>query len=340
MTAGITALGALSSRVHRVVRAGNREGPREETSMLAFFSILLANRRAVLISMLTGTVIFGAFALSQAELYVSRASFLVKGARAPIQLPGGAAALGISLAAYAEFSQSIVFYSDLADAKTILKAAAADEYLTSDSKGVKRTLAQIMKIKASSPEAAASLAADQLASSVSSTINTRSGVVRIAVEATDPLLAQELATNIIDELDRWSRDRVHTQAIAEREFIQQRVDEARAEMDRSEDAVKNFLAENASYEQSPQLLIDYNRLTRDVQMRQQIYTALSQSFEQAKIEEVRRPVTLNVVEGASYPINPQRSEALRQTLLGLVAGLLVGIVIALINQRVGEKRLA
>ena len=78
-------------------------------------------------------------------------------------------------------------------------------------------------------------------------------------------------------------------------------------------------------------------IQRDVLMRQEIYTALAQTLEQARIEEVRAPVVLNVIESADLPVEPQRQEALRTTLIGLCAGILVGMVLAVLRQRVGEK---
>ena len=63
-----------------------------------------------------------------------------------------------------------------------------------------------------------------------------------------------------------------------------------------------------------------------------------QTFEQAKIEEVRDPTTLNIVEPPDLPTQPEREAALRETLLGLAAGALVGIVIAFLKQRAAEVR--
>src|SRR6185503_20831481 len=72
------------------IKAGHVEGPREETSLVAFLSILLANRKLIAICTLIGTLIFGAIAATTADLYVSHASFIVKNTRTPVQIPGGA----------------------------------------------------------------------------------------------------------------------------------------------------------------------------------------------------------------------------------------------------------
>ena len=73
-------------------------------------------------------------------------------------------------------------------------------------------------------------------------------------------------------------------------------------------------------------------------MRQQIYTSLMQSLEQAKIEEVRDPTAISIVETADLPPDPERKTFFRRTLLGLAVGLLVGVVLAFVVQRAQEKR--
>ena len=338
MTAGVAGIGSVS-RGRRVVRAGNPDGPREETSLVAFLSILLVHRRMIALCALLGTLLFGAVASTQAALFASRASFIVRNAKTTVQIPGGAGALGVSLAAYLDFSQSVAFYADLARAMPTLRKVAAMEYETSKSRGVKQPLARIMGIKEKDPRKAADLAAAELSPNVSYTIGVRTGVVRLAVESPDALVAQQINANILAEVDRWSKDEGHRQAVLERQFVEGLVADARARLTQAEHAEKTFLEANRLYATSPDLALEFGRLNRDVVMRQEIYTSLAQTYEQARIEENRVPMILNVVETADLPVEPQRQEALRKTLLGLVAGLLAGMVIAIIRQRLSEKQL-
>ncbi|HEY0243678.1 MAG TPA: GNVR domain-containing protein [Gemmatimonadaceae bacterium] len=320
-----------------VIRAGNPSGPREETSLLAFLSIILAHRRVIAICALAGTAIFGVLAASQADLYVSKSSFVVKGARAPVAIPGGAAALGITLSAYADFSQSVSFYADLSRAMNILRIIAAKDFVTEESGGRRIPLPEAMGIKAQNRVAAIEEAALRLSKSVSYSISSRTGVVRLSVEESDALLAQQINANILTELDTWSKEQGHAQAVLERRFMDQAVADARAKLSQAEQSERSFLELNRLYQSSPQLRLEYNRRFREVEMRQQIYTALAQTLEQARIEEVRRPTLINVIESADLPVEPQRREALRNTLTGLAAGLLVGMVLAVLRQRVSEK---
>lgn len=339
MTAGFAGIGSAAN-VRGAIRAGNPEGPREETSLLAFLSILLTHRRVIAACALAGTLIAGIVASTEADLFVSRAAFIVRGARQQVQLPGGASALGVSLAAYAEFSQSVSFFADLARTKVILGKVAQKEYVTSASPTVKRPLAQALGIDEKDPIKAAKLAVQRIAPNVSYTISSRTGVVGLAVKENDPLVAQQVNANILTEIDKWSKDDGHRQAVREREFIEQIVADARGRLAQSEQTVRRFLEVNRQYESSPELRLEFNRLSRDVSLRQQVYTSLAETYEQARVEEVRDPTVINVVEVADLPVEPQRKQAVRTTLMGLAVGLLFGMVVAVLRQRVDEKRTA
>ncbi len=303
--------------------------------MLAFLSILLLHRRIIVLCGLVGTAILGTITIASAELYVSRASFVVRGSRAPVEVPGGAAALR-AFASASEFSQSVNFYSDLVVAKSVMYPVAAKTYTTSS--GQKQTLAQIYGIDEPDLKRANSLAGDRLIENVSSSIYSRSGVVGIAVKANDPLVAQQLVANIIAELDAYGGKRRLEQAVEERAFIQTLLADARGRLAKGEQELSDFLKNNREYEGSPALKLAFDRLARRMYLMQQGYIAMEAGYEQARIEEARDPAALNIVEPPDLPVQPERAAALRGTLLGLVGGLLVGIVIAFVRQRVAESR--
>jgi uncharacterized protein involved in exopolysaccharide biosynthesis len=320
-----------------IVAAGKIDGPREETSLLAFFSILLAHRRMIALCALLGTMIFAAFAWSKTEKYESRASFIVKGAATPVQIPNSATSLGLALTAYADFQQSVVFYSDLAAANVILRSAAQELYATSTSKGARRPLADVLGIKYKSPKDGIEKAAHYLARNVSSAISARSGIVAISVASPDPLLSQEIATKILYEIGMWSRANAHAQAVREREFTEGVANDAHAKLSQAEQALASFRTTNRDIN-APDLKLEDDRLFREVQMRQEIYTAVAGSLEQAKIEEGRDRMAINIVEVASLPAEPMTMAAWRRTFFGLATGLLVGMVLAFLKQRAYERR--
>ena len=322
------------------VRAGYPEGPREETSLIAFAKILLVNRRIIAAFTLAGTLVFGAIAATKADLYVSHASFIVKGSRPPIAVPGGAAALGVTLSAYMEFSQSVAFYADLSRSMNILRLIASRDYVTQDSNGKRVPLTVAMGFDNPDHRQAIEEAASQLSKDITYTIGTRTGVVLLSIPSRDPLLAQQICADVLMEVDKWSKAQGHEQAILERKFMDNLVADARAKLTAAEQAERNFLEVNRSGASSPELRLEWARVNRETLMRQEIYTSLAQTLEQARLEEVRTPEVISVVENADLPVEPQRREAMRLTFTGLAAGMLVGMVIAIFRQRADEKRAA
>ena len=322
-------------RPHPAIKAGKVDGPREETSLLAFVSVLLLHRRIILTCALAGPAIFGALAATSANMYISRASFLVRGTAVPVQIPGGAAAIR-ALQQASQFSQSVNFYADLVKAKSLVYPVAAKTYMTSD--GKRHTLAEIYGIGEKDRMIADRIAGDRLIDDISSSVYSRSGVIGLAVKAPDPIVAQELATAILTALDQYGGITRQTQNVDERKFVEDLVAESRGKLDRAEESVATFLRNNREYENSPQLRMTYDRLAREVMTQQNVYTALQQSYEQARIEAVRDPAAINIVEPPDLPVDPARREAIRQTLLGFAAGAMLGIVIAFLRQRMSESR--
>ena len=320
------------------VSAGNIEGPREETSLLAFYSILLKHRRIIAICGALSTFIFGIFAVAEAKRFESRASFIVKGASSPVALPNSATSFGLVLTAHADFAQSVVFYAELATANVVLNAAASQSYATSASNGVKRPLPEIFGIKETNPQLARDAAVAILKQNVSTSISTRSGIVSVSVATADPLVAQGIAASILHEVEIWSRTKSHVDAVQEREFTEGLANDAKAKLGLAEQTLESFLVTNRSYA-SPELTIEHDRLVREVNMRQQVFTALETSLEQAKIEEGRDRSAINIVEVADLPVEPERAAAVRKILVGLATGLCVGMVLAFLVQRGEEKKI-
>jgi len=68
------------------------------------------------------------------------------------------------------------------------------------------------------------------------------------------------------------------------------------------------------------------RLRRELSLRQQVYTQLSQAYENARIEEVRDMPAVTVVEQPKEPLLPDRRGLISKTILGFLLGMLVASV--------------
>jgi uncharacterized protein involved in exopolysaccharide biosynthesis len=289
---------------------------------------------------LLGLVSFGAFALSEANLYVANGAFAARPSRSSSQVPGAAAQIGLTLGVI-DIAQSTMFYAELARSNSILIPVAAKTYTVTTEKGTKSgPLAMFKGVKASTPLAAATIVAKELPDEVTVLSSGRSGVVTLLVSDKDPQIAAQITMNILKELDSYSSSSRKQQAIDERKFVEGLLAESRQKLSDAEQQLARFRQQNREYETSPQLKIEDDQLNRDVDLAQQDYASLEASYQQARIEEVRNLSAIRIVEYPDVPVVPQRKEAARKTLVGFVTGLLVGIVLAFFRQRAEEKRRA
>ncbi|MEP6506715.1 MAG: GNVR domain-containing protein [Gemmatimonadales bacterium] len=310
---------------------------REQTSLLVFLSILLRNRRIIAVCGLVGLVAFGAFAMSEANLYIASGSFAARASRAG-QVPGAAAQIGLSLGVI-DLAQSTLFYGELARSNSVLIPVAQRTYTVTTDKGTKTgPLAAFLGVKSSSPTVAAMIVAKRLPDRVGVLTSGRSGIVTLLVTAEDPQIAQQIAANILRELDTNSSTTRKEQAVAERKFVEGLVAESRQKLFDAENQLAAFRQRNRDPGNSPNLKIQEDQLVRDADLAQQEYSGLASSYQQARIEEVRNLSAIRIVEYPDVPVQPQRREAARKTLIGLVTGIFAGVVVAFLRQRLEEKR--
>jgi uncharacterized protein involved in exopolysaccharide biosynthesis len=313
------------------------DGPREETSLLGFVNILLLHRGLIAVCALVGGVILGVSAFDSPRWYMAYASFTVRGAKAPSQLSAVATQLGLTLGSLDE-NQSLSFYGDLVTTGAILGPVSRTLYTDSLRGGGEKPLAAYFGIHEKNPGVARSQALDELRSRVAATTTPRTGIINVRVLAEQPPLARQILQNILTELDAYNLATRRNRAVAERDFVERRVAEANAALLQAERHLSSFLQMNRAYSSSPVLQMEFDRLERAVRMRQQIYTAMARSLEQAKIEEVRDLPTVLVIDQPEAALEPQRPPVIRRTLLGLIAGIFVGIVLAFLRERAAETR--
>ena len=91
-----------------------------------------------------------------------------------------------------------------------------------------------------------------------------------------------------------------------------------------------FLQANRQWENSPDLTFQHDRLERDISLRQQVYTTLVQSFEQARITEVRDTPVITVLQAPFFPPGPDDARMLLVIALGIVLGGMLGVILAFV----------
>ena len=103
---------------------------------------------------------------------------------------------------------------------------------------------------------------------------------------------------------------------------------AKQELLEVENRLQSFFEMNRDIGTSPLLRFRQDRLQREVDIRQAVVSALAQNFEQARIDEVRDIPVITIVEEPEVPALPDPRMLLLRGVLALVAGAMLGALIA------------
>jgi uncharacterized protein involved in exopolysaccharide biosynthesis len=296
------------------------------TTIVSLLSVLLRYRALIVVL----AILSGFYAWYQnytsPVFWTTSASFMPQGARGQSQLSGIAQQFGLG---GGDAGQSSAFYMDLVESRSLLAAVANHEYtMRTDSGVLTGTIDKIYGIRTTNPAVRKARMVDAVKGQVEKNANPRTGVITVKVHSRTPEMAVQIARNILDEVNRFNLNRRQAQAGAERSFVEKRLGEAQMELRQAEENLQSFLTENREFKSSPSLQLEFDRLNRTVSMRQQLYNGLAQSYEQAKIEEVRDLPVITVVEPPETPISPDAHGGARKTLIGIAIGVGIGIVIA------------
>jgi uncharacterized protein involved in exopolysaccharide biosynthesis len=320
----VTETGTASSTLPPAhARTGGRNA-----SLLGLLNVVL--RQRLLIAMLALLVggLWVTLALLAPRTWTSTVAFMPQGRAGGANLPGVVAQLGINLGA-AEGTASPEFYVDLVGSRRILLPVVQDTFEFRDGDGtlVRGDLARFYEIEADRPELAREDAIKRLARDVSAGSNIKTGVITVNVTAEQPAMAHQIAERVLTEVHEYNLTSRQRQAAADRRFTEERLQQLELELRAAEDRLQGFLQANRN-PQAPRLVMQLERLQRDVAMQQAVYTAMAQTYNQARIEELRDTPVIATVQAPETPVLPDKRGLPVKLLIGLLLGATLGIVIA------------
>jgi uncharacterized protein involved in exopolysaccharide biosynthesis len=304
-----------------------------ELSLLAAVNVVLRRRALVIGTTVLVMVAIGTLTLLGPRTYTSSASFMPQTARNPAGGGGGIAAqLGLSMLT-ADPTQSPPFYVDLLKSRGILDSTVNTRFRVQTDRGpADATLMDLLKVRGRTPELRREAAILALGRAVKADPSLKTGVVTFSVRASGPDLAKQVADRLLQLLNAFNLRRRRTQASEERRFAEERLNQARSELRVAEDRLQGFLQRNRMYESAPDLRFEEDRLSREVLMRQQLYTSVAQAFEQARMDEVRDTPVITVIEQPNVPARPDPRGLLKWLVVGLLFGLGLGVGLAYLRE--------
>ena len=238
-----------------------------------------------------------------------------------------AAQFGINLPGFQK--QTNWAYPDVIKSTTLLKNVIKKRF-HSKKTGKEERLLDILTYdvkKNINEERIEHIAIDRLKKQISINENVKTGVFSINVEANEGVLAERINYSLLDMLDRHQSNFNKEKVSKTRFFIEERIKETFKELEFAEENLKNFNTNNRQITNSPSLLLEQMRLSREVSVLTGVFTSLKQQLETAKIEEVKDSDYIIIVDPPSKAFSPVAPKKLFIILLSIVFSVLCSIII-------------
>jgi tyrosine-protein kinase Etk/Wzc len=314
-------------------------GYEDEISLLEVASMVLRRRQVIVVSTFVCTMLALVFALQTPFQYTATLSFLPVGTDQGglSRVSGLAQQFGFSVPRSGGGERSPAFYEGLLKSRKILEGVVESGIeVVTPTGSTFVDLVEHLEIEAKTAGERNALALRHLEGVISVSVGRETGVVTLSVRTDEPFLSAAVARRLLDLISTFDLETRQSQASAERGFAEGRLEQLRRELTTAEDSLESFLDDNRQFANSPQLTFAHDRLQRRVAIRQELFSAMAQAYEQARIDEVRNTPVITVIDQPEPPAFPDARGRLMKVLLGLILGLMLGFALAFIRE-VGEQ---
>ncbi len=302
----------------------------ETVSLLELASVLVKRWRIVVGLPLAAAVLAAVVSLVIAPRYTAIATFVPEteseGLRLPSGISGLAAQFGIAVPSGGG-ANSPAFYAKVLDSRTlkdqVLLASFPDPRTTEQTDSA--TLLEILEVEGDTPFKRLEEGRVKLDDRISVNVDNETNVVAVSAETRYPTLSADVANLFIDLLNRFNLETRQSNAQERRRFIEERVEEAQDELRTAEEDLQRFLEQNRQFRGSPDLTFQYERLERQVTIKQEVLTTLRRQYEEARIQEVNDTPVITVIDRAVPPEEKSSPKRRQNVILAFFAGGVLGV---------------
>jgi uncharacterized protein involved in exopolysaccharide biosynthesis len=323
----------LRSPLDNAALPGDSDFDRPDAAASSVFELLapLARRwRTIVIFPLALVIAATAYRLIVGNEYTAKSTFTQESSGFSLTSNLGALAsiagkFGIGGAAGGAGS-SPDFYADVLSSRTILDDVLRTPF-TSEGSSQPRSLLEIADRGGDSPAERMEKGRRWLSGSVNTNVDNVTGIVTLRVTMPQPRLSADVANRFVELLNQFNLERRQSQSREERKFTGARLAEAEAQLRSAEAAHRRFL-ENNRVATSPLLVFEEARRRRAVDLRQEIYEALSRKYEESRIAEVQDTPVITVIDTAVPPVKKSSLGLAALWALAIVFGTMCGVIVA------------
>lgn len=314
--------------------------PEDTASRLNWINILsiIWNNRKF-IGIVTGTVTVLAIIISLIlpETFKSTAVILPDTEKSKLGSLSGMSDLAAMAGITVGGEVSIVkLYPTILKSESVLQNVIYTKYKTKEySDSV--NLIQYWDIKEKNPERDYEVALLNLRTRLDIAMDIKTAVVTMSIETEEPQLSADILNNTIRAADRFIRTKRNTNALEQRKWIETRLVEVKADLSKAENVLKEFREKNRMVSSSPQLLLDQERLLREVQINSTMYVELKKQYELAKIEEIRTTPIISVMDYGRPAAKKERPKRALITLVWMMLAFAGSSGYRIVEEMYGKK---
>lgn len=310
----------------------------DHISLFALGTVLLRNRWRIVLWTLVGGVLAALSVISKPSLYSASLSFVPQGADvARSGLASLAGQLGISGVGGSP-SQSPDFYVGLIKSRELLRLIVRDTFIVREMGGKRLSFLDLFEVAQGSSDQREEAAVRMLARMLGAAVVKNTGVVQVTVATRWPSVSLAIATAVLNGVNDYNIRTRQGQATEERKFVEGRLAIARRDLRAAEDRSQAFLSGNRGNFSSPQLSFERDRLQRDVMLQQQVFTTLTQAYDDVRIREARDTPSITIFEAPAVSTTPEPRGRAKRGLLGLVLGAMFGGFLALVSEMMARRK--
>ena len=135
------------------------------------------------------------------------------------------------------------------------------------------------------------------------TVDKKTAVISIAVEAQDPLICKTLADSVKERLQAFITDYRTSKARIDEQYYKKLKDEAKADYEKARRLYASYADSNMDMVLES-FRAKQNDLENDMQLKYNTYTTLMTQYQMAKAKVQERTPAFTLIQGAAVPIKP------------------------------------
>lgn len=141
-----------------------------------------------------------------------------------------------------------------------------------------------------------------LNNNISAGVDRMTKILTVDIRMPEPKLAADVANKLVESLDEYVRIKRRSSATEQRIFLEKRIEQIKDSLMIVEENLKNFVDRNRSFNLSPALTLEKERIQRDVEILNAVYIELVKQLEIIKLDEIKDAPIVNLREEAQNPI--------------------------------------